>query len=124
MVKLSTAFHSQTDGQVERTIQTLKNMVKACIIDFKGIFDKHLPMVDFAYNNSFNLSISMAPYEAFYGRRCRYPMGWFEVNEPLILGPDMIYRTLENMNTIRNRCWTDYSRQKSYNDNRRRDLEF
>ena len=70
-VKLSTAFHPQMDVQVERTIQTLKDMLRACTIDFKGNWDKHLPLVEFAYNNSFHSSISMAPYEALYGRRCR-----------------------------------------------------
>ena len=73
-VKLSTAFHPQTDGQAEHTIQTIEDMIRACIIDFKGSWDKHLPLVEYACNNNFHSSISMVPYEASYGRRCRYPI--------------------------------------------------
>ena len=90
-MKLSTAFHPQMDGQAERTIHTLKNMLRACITDFKGSWDRHLPLVEFSYNNSFHSSISVAPYEALYGRRCRSPSGWFEVVEPSLLDPDLIY---------------------------------
>ena len=70
-VKLSTTIHPQTDGQVERTIQILEDMLRGCIIDFKENWGKHLSLVEFAYSNSFYSSISMAPYEALYGRRCR-----------------------------------------------------
>ena len=79
MVKLSTSFHPQTDGQAEHTVQTLEDMLRACVIDFKGNWDKHLSLVEFAYNNSFHTSIFMTPYEALYGRRCRSLIGWFEV---------------------------------------------
>ena len=65
-----------------------------CIVDFKGNWDKHLPLVELAYNNSFHSSISMALYEALYGRKCRSSIGWFEVGEPLLRGPDLIYKTL------------------------------
>ena len=78
-VKLSTAFQPQTDGQVERTIKNLEDIIRSCIIDFKGSWDKHLPLVDIAYNNSFHSSFSMAPYEDLYGRRCKSPIGLFEV---------------------------------------------
>ena len=74
----------------------------ANIIDFKGNWNKHLPLVEFAYNNSFRSSISIAPYEAFCGRRIRYPIGWFEVGEPLLLGPDLKYNTLGKVHIIRN----------------------
>ena len=70
-------------------------MLRACIIDFKGNWDKYFPLVEFAYNNSFHSSISMDPYATLYGRRCRSPIGWFEVGEPSLLGPDFIYKTLE-----------------------------
>ena len=82
MVKLSTAFHPQTDGQAKHTKQTLEDILRECIIDFKENWDKHLSVVEFAYNNSFHLSISIGPYESLYGRRCRSPIGWFEVGEP------------------------------------------
>ncbi|WMV37963.1 hypothetical protein MTR67_031348 [Solanum verrucosum] len=70
-VKLSTAFHPQMDSQAERTIQTLVDMLRACVIDFKGSWDDHLPLINFSYNNSYHSSIAMAPFEALYGRRCR-----------------------------------------------------
>ncbi|WMV25473.1 hypothetical protein MTR67_018858 [Solanum verrucosum] len=73
-VKLSTTIHPQTDGQEERTIQTLEDMFRACVIDFKGNWDDHLPLIKFAYNNSYHLSISMAPFEALYGKSCRSPI--------------------------------------------------
>ena len=74
-VKLSTAFHPQTDGQAERTIQTLEDMLRSCVIYFKGSRDDHLPLIEFSYNNNYHSSISMAPFEAHYGRRCRYLLG-------------------------------------------------
>ena len=123
-MKLSTTFHPQTDGQAECTIQTLEDMLRACIIDFKRIWNRHLPLVEFAYNNSFHSSISMAPYESLYGRRCRSPIVWFEVGEPSLLSPELIYKTLENVHIIRNRLQMAYSRQNSYADHRRWDLEF
>ena len=109
-VKLSTTFHPQTDGQAEHTIQTLKDILKACIIDFKGSWDTHLPLVEFAYNNNFHSSISMAPYEALYGRRCRSPIGWFEVGETSLLCPNLIYQILEKVHIIRNLLQMAYSR--------------
>ena len=80
--------------------------------------------MEFAYNNSFHSSISMVFYEALYGRRCRYPIGWFEVVLPSILGPELSYKSLEKVHIIRNRSQTSYCRQKSYADDMRRDLEF
>ena len=80
-INLSKTFHPQMDGQAERTIQTLEDMLRACVIDFKGSWDDHLPLIEFAYNNSYHSSIQMAPYEALYGRRYRSPVGWFEVGE-------------------------------------------
>ena len=118
-VKLSTVFHPQMDGQVERTTQTLEDILRACIIDFNGNWDKYLPFVEFPYINSFHTSIFIAPYEPLYGRRCRSPIGWFEVGESSILGPDMIYLTLEKVHNIMNRVQTAYSRQKSYADNKK-----
>ncbi|XP_070019392.1 uncharacterized protein [Nicotiana sylvestris] len=87
-VNLSTAFHPQTDGQAERTIQTLEDIMHVCVIDFGGNWDDHLPLIEFAYNNSYQASIGMAPYEALYGRRCRSPVGWFEPAEVPLIGPE------------------------------------
>ena len=73
-LNFSTAFHPQTDGQSERTIQTLEDMLRMCVMDFGGQWDLHLPLIEFAYNNSYHASIEMAPYEALYGRKCRSPL--------------------------------------------------
>lgn len=123
-MNLSIAFHPQTDGQAERTIQTLEDMLRACIIDFKGSWDDHLPLIEFAYNNSYHSSIQMAPYEALYGRKCRSPIGWFDVGETKLIGPDVIQQAVDKVKLIQERLLAAQSRQKSYADNRRRDLEF
>ena len=69
-LNLSTAFHPQSDGQTERTIQTLEDMLRSCVIDFGGSWDTYLPLIEFSYNNSYHASIQMAPFEALYGRKC------------------------------------------------------
>ncbi|XP_070057253.1 uncharacterized protein, partial [Nicotiana tomentosiformis] len=112
------------DGQAERTIQTLEDMLRACVLDFKGNWDDHLALIEFAYNNSYHSSIKMALYEALYGRRCSSPVGWFEVGETELYGPDLIHQAIEKVKVIQERLRTAQSRQKSYSDVRRRDLEF
>jgi hypothetical protein len=78
----STAYHPQIDGQIERTIQTLEDMLRACVLDFSGSWARYLlPLVEFAHNNSHQASIRMAPYEALYGRKCRSPLYWDELGE-------------------------------------------
>ncbi|GKB79266.1 putative reverse transcriptase domain-containing protein [Tanacetum coccineum] len=88
---MSTAYHPQTDGQSERTIQTLKDMMRACVIDFGKGWDRHLPLVEFSYNNSYHTSIKVAPFEALYGRKCRLPICWAEVGDAQLTGP-VIFR--------------------------------
>jgi len=123
-VNLSTTFHPQTDGQAEHTIHNLKDMLRECVIDFKGNWNNHLPLIDFSYNNSYHSSIQMAPYEALYGRRCRSPIGWFEVGETELMGPDFVHQVMEKVKVIQERFKTAQSRQNSYTDVRRRELEF
>ena len=123
-LKFSTAFHPQTDGQSERTIQTLEDMLRACVIDFGGSWDKHLPLVEFAYNNSYQASIGMPPYEALYGRKCRTPLCWDEVGERRLESVELIELTREKVKMIRERIKAAQDRQKSYADKRRRPLEF
>ncbi|GJT90279.1 putative reverse transcriptase domain-containing protein [Tanacetum coccineum] len=77
---LSTAYHPKTDSQSKRTIQTLEDMLRACVIDFGGNWDTHLPLVEFSYNNSYHSSVKCAPFEALYGRKCRTPIAWFLMN--------------------------------------------
>ena len=86
----STAFHPQIDGQSKRTIQTLEDMLGACVLNFKGFWVKYLPLVEFAYNNSFQASIGMAPYEALYERKCRTPICWNEVGERKFSSEELI----------------------------------
>ncbi|PHT51913.1 hypothetical protein CQW23_06375 [Capsicum baccatum] len=92
LVNLSTAFYPQTGGQAECTIQTLKDTLRACILDFKGNWDDHLPLIEFAYNNSYHSSIGMTPFEALYGRRCRSHIGWFEVGDTQVSPIKVIMR--------------------------------
>ncbi|GJR37407.1 putative reverse transcriptase domain-containing protein [Tanacetum coccineum] len=87
---MSTAYHPQTDGKSERTIQTLEDMLRAYAIDFGKGWVNHFPLVEFSYNNSYHASIKAAPFEALYGRKCRSPVCWTEVGEAQILGPELI----------------------------------
>jgi transposase InsO family protein len=123
-VILSTAFHPQTDGQSERTIQTLEDMLRSCVLSWKGSWEEHLPLVEFAYNNSYHASIRCAPFEVLYGRKCRSPLCWEAVGEKVVLGPDWVLKTTERIAEIRQQMLAAQSRQKSYADVRRRDLEF
>ncbi|GKE05897.1 putative reverse transcriptase domain-containing protein, partial [Tanacetum coccineum] len=100
---LSTAYHPQTDGQSERTIQTLEDMLRACVIDFGNGWDRHLPLVEFSYNNSYHTSIKVAPFEALYCRKCRSPVCWAKVGEAQLTRPEIIHETTEKIVQIRNR---------------------
>ncbi|GJY00357.1 putative reverse transcriptase domain-containing protein [Tanacetum coccineum] len=100
---MSTAYHPETDGQSERTIQTLEDMLRACVIDFGNGWVKHLPLVEFSYNNSYHASIKAAPFEALYGRKCRSPVCWAEIKQRIQVARD---------------------RQKSYADLKRKPMEF
>ncbi|GJS02970.1 putative reverse transcriptase domain-containing protein [Tanacetum coccineum] len=121
---MSTAYHPQTDGQSERTIQTLEDMLRACAIDFGKGWVNHLPLVEFSYNNSYHASIKAAPFEALYGRKCRSPVCWNEVGEAQILGAELIQETTEKIIHIKQRMQAARDRQKSYADLKRKPMEF
>ncbi|GJU57004.1 putative reverse transcriptase domain-containing protein [Tanacetum coccineum] len=121
---MSTAYHPQTDGQSERTIQTLQDMLRACVIDFGKGWVKHLPLVKFSYNNSYHASIKAAPYEALYGRKCRSPVCWAEVGEAQLTGPEMIQETTEKIVLIKHRIQAAQDRQKSYANLKCKPMEF
>ncbi|GJV98588.1 hypothetical protein Tco_1553840 [Tanacetum coccineum] len=121
---MSTAYHPETDGQSERTIQTLEDMLRACVIDFGKGWDKHLPLVEFSYNNSYHASIKAAPFEALYGRKCRSPVCWAEVGDSQLTGPEIIQETTEKIVQIRQRLQAARDRQRSYANVRRKPLEF
>ncbi|KAL0537580.1 hypothetical protein IC582_026561 [Cucumis melo] len=120
----STAFHPQTDGQTERLNQVLEDMLRACALEFPGSWDSHLHLMEFAYNNSYQATIGMAPFEALYDKCCRSPVCWGEVGEQRLMGPELVQSTNEAIQKIRSRMLTAQSRQKSYADVRRKDLEF
>ncbi|GJU49435.1 putative reverse transcriptase domain-containing protein [Tanacetum coccineum] len=90
ILDMSTAYHSQTDGQSERSTQTLKDMLRACVIDFRNGWVRHLPLVEFSYNNSYHASIKATPFEALYGRKCRSPVCWAEVWQVQLTSPEMV----------------------------------
>ncbi|GMP87827.1 hypothetical protein CsSME_00040045 [Camellia sinensis var. sinensis] len=99
-------------------------MFRDCVLDFSGSWERHLPLVEFAYNNSFQSSIGMAPFEALYGRPCRSPVCWAEVGDALLLASELVRETTEKVEHIPRRLITAQSRQKSYADQRRRTLAF
>nr|GEY32733.1 hypothetical protein [Tanacetum cinerariifolium] len=100
----------------ERTIQTLKDMLRACAIDFRKGWVNHLPLVEFSYNNSYHASIKTTPFEALYGQKCCSPVCWTEVGEAQILGPELIQEMTEKIIQIKKRMQAAHDRQKSYAD--------
>nr|GEY37776.1 putative reverse transcriptase domain, ribonuclease H-like domain, aspartic peptidase domain protein [Tanacetum cinerariifolium] len=104
----------KTDGQSERMIQTLEDMLRASVIDFGNSWDRHLPLVEFSYNNTYHASFKAAPFEALYGRKCRSPVCWSEVGDSQFTGPELIHEITEKIVQIKNRLLTVRSRQKSY----------
>nr|GFA92036.1 putative reverse transcriptase domain-containing protein [Tanacetum cinerariifolium] len=121
---MGTTYHPQTDGQSERTIQTLEDMLRACVMDFKKGWDRHLPLIEFSYNNSYHRSIKVAPFEALYGRKCRSPVYWAKVGDAQLPGPEIIRETTEKIIQIKHHLQASRDRQKSYADKRRNPLEF
>nr|GEU42289.1 putative reverse transcriptase domain, ribonuclease H-like domain, aspartic peptidase domain protein [Tanacetum cinerariifolium] len=121
---MSTAYHPETDGQSERTSQTLSDMLRACIIDFGNAWVIHLPLVEFSHNNSYNASIKVAPFEALYGGKCRSPMCWAEVGQVQLTGLELVQEKIERIIQIKQRIQTARSRQKSYADLKRKPMVF
>jgi hypothetical protein len=120
----SSAYHPQTDGQTERVNQILEDMLRACIIHYGTSWDKCLALAEFSYNNSYQSSLQMAPFEALYGRKCRTPLSWSEIGERKIFGPDLVIEELDKVRVIQTNLKTAQSRQKSYADQRRKPLQF
>ncbi|GKC81703.1 putative reverse transcriptase domain-containing protein [Tanacetum coccineum] len=121
---MSTAYHPQTDGQSERTIQTLEDMLCACVIDFGNGWVRHLPLVKFSYNNSYHASIKAAPFEALYSRKCRSPVCWAEVGQVQLTGPEIVQETTEKVIQIKQRMQAARDRQKSYANLKHKPMEF
>nr|GEV72267.1 reverse transcriptase domain-containing protein [Tanacetum cinerariifolium] len=123
-ISMSTAYHPETDGQSETTIQTLEDMLRACVIDFGKGWVKHLPLAEFSYNNSYHASIKAAPYEALYGQKCRSPVCLAEVGEAHLTGPELIHETTKKIVLIKQRIQAAQDRQKSYVDLKQKPMEF
>ncbi|CAN6456209.1 unnamed protein product [Victoria cruziana] len=123
-LKMSSAFHPQTDGQSERTIMTIEDMLRAYVLEWQGEWDRHLTLVEFAYNNSYHASIGMAPFEALYGRPCRAPSYWYDIADASFEDPLILCHYEDQVHMIRDRLRTAQHRQKCYADRRRCALEF
>nr|GEZ18475.1 hypothetical protein [Tanacetum cinerariifolium] len=117
----------QMDTMEKLTQMYLKEvvyMLRACVIEFGSSWDRHLPLVEFSYNNSYHVSIKAAPYEALYGRKCRSPVCWSEVGDSQLTSPELIRKTTKKIVQIKNRLLAARSHQKSYADRRSKPLEF
>jgi len=120
----SSAYHSQTDGQTERINQILEDMLRACALTYSHKWDECLPLAEFSYNNSYQESIKMAPFEALYERRCRTPLNWSEAGERNVFGPDMVSEAEEQVRVIQENLKIAQSRQKSYAEKKRQSISF
>jgi hypothetical protein len=120
----SSAYHPQTSGKTERVNQIIEDMLRACVLEFPQKWDDCLPLVEFSYNNSYQESIKMAPFEALYGRRCRTPLIWSEPREQWFFMPDLVKETEEKVQQIRHNLKEAQAWQKNYADQRRRPLVF
>nr|GFB73930.1 putative reverse transcriptase domain-containing protein [Tanacetum cinerariifolium] len=119
---MSTAYHPQTDGQSERIIRTLEDMLRSCVINFGNRWERQLPLVKFSYNNSYHASIKAASFEALYGRKCRSHVCWAEVGDTQLTSPELIHETTEKIVQIKQRIQAARGRQKSYTKVRRKVL--
>ena len=120
----SSAYHPQTDDQTERINQILEDMLRACALSYSAKWDACLPLAEFAYNNSYQESIQMAPFEALYRQKCRTPLNWSEEDEINFHGPDMVVEAEERVRFIQANLKIAQSRQRNYADQRRQPLVF
>jgi hypothetical protein len=123
-LRFSSAYHPQTDGQTERVNQILEDMLRACALHYGRSWDKSPPYAEVSYNNSYQESLKMAPFEMLYSRRCRTPLFWSETGEWKIFGPDILREAEKQVRMVRENLRVAQSRQKSYTDHRRRELSF
>jgi hypothetical protein len=110
------SYHPQTNGQTERISHILEDMLRSSILHFDKSWDKCLSLAEFSYNNSYQASLKMAPFDAFYGRRCRTPLNWSEAGERTLFGPDLVKDAEERVQVIRENLKMAQMRQKSYHD--------
>ncbi|KAA3461427.1 reverse transcriptase [Gossypium australe] len=120
----STSFHPQIDGQSELVIQILEDMLRRCVLEFEGNWEEYLSLVEFSYNNNYQSNIKMASYEALYGRKCRTPLYWTELNEKKIHGVDLVREIEEKVKVIQDSLKAASDRQNYYADLKRKEIEF
>jgi hypothetical protein len=120
----STAFYSQTDGQTERVNQVLEDLMRVYMLSYGSDWEKSLSYVDFSYNNGYQASLRMAPFEALYSRRCQTPLMWSEVGERTFFNPATIVEDEENVAKVKENLKIAQSRQKSYTNPKRKDVSF
>ncbi|GJS94283.1 putative reverse transcriptase domain-containing protein [Tanacetum coccineum] len=118
------AQEKEDKPQLKHKRKGQKDMLRACVIDFGKVWDRHLPLVEFSYNNSYHTSIKAAPFEALYGRKCRSLICWVEVGDAQLIGLEIVHETTEKIIQIKKRIQAARDRQKSYTDRRRKPLEF
>ena len=118
------AYHPQTNGQTERVNQVLEDMLRACVISFGKGWKKYLPLPEFSYNNSYQASLQMAPFEVLYGRKWRTPLNWSETGERPLFGPDVMNEAEEKVRIIRENLKIAQSRQKSYYDKHDQEVHY
>jgi hypothetical protein len=120
----STAYHPQSDGHTERVNKVLEDLLRAGVLAFDRNWESSLPYAEFSYNNNHQASIKMSPFEALYGQKCQTPLMWYNIGEKTLEGPAFVKEAEEKVALIRKRLLEAQSRQKSYADNRRRELRF
>jgi transposase InsO family protein len=120
-LRFSSAYHPQTDGQTERVNQILEDMLRACALQYERSWDKSLSYAEFSYNDSYQESLNMAPFEMMYGHRCRTPLFWSEAGEQKVFGPDILQEAEKQVHMVRENLRVMQSKQKSYADHRRRE---
>src|ERR1041385_6234984 len=119
-LKHSTAYHPQTDGQIERVNQILEDMLRACVLAYGSKLEDCLPYAEFSYNNSYQASLKMSPFEALYGRKCRTPLNWSQTGDSCLFGTNLMLKAEKQVKEIRARLKAAKSRQKSYYDTKHR----
>jgi hypothetical protein len=120
----SLAYHPQTDGQMERVNKIIEDMLCAYVLTDGPKWGKHLPLAEFSYNNSYQESIKISPFESLYGRPCHTPLSWSKSGERVIFGPDIVTEAEEKVKKIQANILVVQSHQKSYTDKRHNPLEF
>jgi hypothetical protein len=115
----SSAYHPRTDGQTERVNQIHEDILRACVLEHQGSWDQNLPWAEFSYNNSYQESLKLAPFEALYGRRCHTPLNWIEPREKVIFGPNIVKEAEATIHHIQDNLKAKKARQETYANKRR-----